>query len=338
MNNLPDIKNSDVVIFKPKDGHTEFQVVLDGDHDTVWATEQQIMELFGKARRTIGEHIKNIYNEGELDKESTWREFRQVQKEGTREVSRKIAVYNLDVIISVGYRVKSQVGIEFRKWATQKLKEYLLKGYSINQKLLQTELQKVETLQHEINQLKEELFQTQQTLTDGLLSIITHYSKSFELLDKYDKDELSSENLNKDVIYVINYDDVKNAIQQLKSDLITKKEASHLFGNEKDDSFQGILGSISQTVFGELAYPTIEEQAVQLLYSIIKGHPFSDGNKRIGSFIFVWFLEQNNHHLNKNGKRKINDNTLVTIALAVAQSLPEQRETIQKLVMNLIKN
>jgi len=126
--------------------------------------------------------------------------------------------------------------------------------------------------------------------------------------------------------------------QLSKSNLIAKGEASDLFGNEKDDSFQGILGSISQTVFGELAYPTIEEQAVQLLYSIIKGHPFSDGNKRIGSFMFVWFLEQNGHHLNENGERKINDNTLVTLALAVAQSLPEQRETIQKLIMNLIKN
>ncbi len=126
--------------------------------------------------------------------------------------------------------------------------------------------------------------------------------------------------------------------QYSKSNLIAKDEASYLFGNEKDDSFQGILGSISQTVFGELAYPTIEEQAAQLLYSIIKGHPFSDGNKRIGSFIFVWFLEQNGYHLNENGERKINENTLVTIALAVAQSLPEQRETIQKLIVNLIKN
>ncbi len=336
--NLPEIKNSEVIVFKPKDGQTEFQVVLDGDHDTVWATEQQIMDLFGKARRTIGEHIKNIYKEGELDREATWREFRQVQKEGEREVSRKVSIYNLDVIISVGYRVKSQVGIEFRKWATQRLKEYLLKGYSINQKLLHTEQKKVKSLQEEINTLNEELFETQKALTDGLLSIISHYSKSFELLDKYDKDELSSEDLNKDLIYVIKNDDVKQAIQQLKSDLIAKGEASDLFGNEKDDSFQGILGSISQTVFGELAYPTIEEQAVQLLYSIIKGHPFSDGNKRIGSFIFVWFLEQNKHHLNESGERKINDNTLVTLALAVAQSLPEQRKTVQKLIMNLIKN
>lgn len=335
---LPEIKNSEVVVFKPKGGQTEFQVVLDGKHDTVWATEQQIMELFGKARRTIGEHIKNIYEEGELDKESTRRDFRQVQKEGEREVTRKISIYNLDVIISVGYRVKSQIGTEFRKWATQRLKEYFLRGYSVNKELLKKEQSKVVGLQKEISVLNEELFETQKTLTDGFLSIISNYSKSFELLERYDKDDLSSDNLNKDVIYIINYDDVKKVIQRFKSDLIEKGEASELFGNERDNSFKGILGSVSQTVFGELAYPTIEEQATQLLYSIIKGHPFSDGNKRIGSFIFVWFLEQNKYHLNDKGERKINDNTLVTIALTVAQSLPEQRETIQKLILNLIRN
>jgi death-on-curing family protein len=336
--NLPEIKNSEVVVFKPKDGRTEFQVIIDGDENTVWATEQQIMELFGKARRTVGEHIKNIYEEGELDQESTWREFRQVQKEGEREVSRKVSIYNLDVIISIGYRVKSQVGTEFRKWATQRLKEYLLKGYSLNKELLKKEKKKVASLEKEVLTLNEELFETQKVLADGFLSIISQYSKSFELLEKYDKDDLSSENLSNDVIYVINYEDVKKAIQSFRSDLVEKGEASDLFGKERDESFKGILGSISQTAFGELAYPTIEEQATQLLYSIIKGHPFSDGNKRIGSFIFVWFLEQNEHHLNNKGERKINDNTLVTIALTVAQSLPEQRETIQKLVMNLIKN
>jgi len=167
---LPEIKNSEVVVFKPKDGQTEFEVVLDGEHDTVWATEQQIMELFGKARRTIGEHIQNIYQEGELDRASTWREFRQVQREGKREVSRKVSAYNLDVIISVGYRVKSQVGTEFRKWATQRLKQYLLKGYSINKKLLKKEQNKVIELQKEVNNLNRTLLETQQKLTDGFLN------------------------------------------------------------------------------------------------------------------------------------------------------------------------
>ncbi|MCH8534726.1 MAG: virulence RhuM family protein [Flavobacteriaceae bacterium] len=140
--NNPLISNSEVIVFKPEKGQTEFQVILDGAHDTVWATEQQIMDLFGKARRTIGAHIQNIYDEGELDKNSTWREFRQVQKEGSREVTRKIAAYNLDVIISVGYRVKSAVGTEFRKWATKKLKEHLIVGYTINKELLKNEKKK----------------------------------------------------------------------------------------------------------------------------------------------------------------------------------------------------
>jgi hypothetical protein len=197
---------------------------------------------------------RTIYEEGELDKESTWREFRQVQKEGEREVSRKVSIYNLDVIISVGYRVKSQVGIEFRTWATRKLKEYLLKGYTVNKELLRREQSRVSDLQKELSILNEELYETQKVLTDGFLSIISHYSKSFELLEKYDKDNLSSENLNKDVIYVINYDDVKKAIQRFKSDLIEKGEAGELFGNERDESFKAILGSVSQTVFGRIAY------------------------------------------------------------------------------------
>ena len=169
--NLPEIQNSEVIVFKPKSGQAEFQVVLDGEHDTVWATEQQIMDLFGKARRTIGEHIKNIYEEGELDKESTWREFRQVQKEGEREVFRKVSIYNLDVIISVGYRIKSQVGTEFRKWATQKLKEYLLQGFTINKELLQSKAEKIKELETHIDLLNEATFQNQKQITEGFLSI-----------------------------------------------------------------------------------------------------------------------------------------------------------------------
>ncbi|PKG42547.1 RhuM family protein, partial [Psychroflexus sp. MES1-P1E] len=241
-------------------------------------------------------------------------------------------------IISVGYRVKSPLATEFRIWATSKLKEYLLKGYSVNQELLKENKTQIKELKTEINLLQEVAFQNQKQITDGFLSILSHYSKSFELLNKYDTDDLTLDSLNSEIIYVINYNDVKDAINQLKKNLKSKGEASELFGNEKDKSFEGVLGSISQTVFGELAYPTVEQQSAQLLYSIIKGHAFSDGNKRIGSFIFVWFLEQNNIHLTNEGDRKVNDNTLVALALAVAQSLPEQREIIIKLIINLIKN
>jgi len=210
--NLPEKRNDELVVFKPKSGNTEFKVVLDSDHDTVWATEQQIVDLFGKSRRTIGVHIKNIYSEGELDKESTWREVRQVQKEGDKEVSRKIVIYNLDVIISVGYRVKSKVGIEFRKWATSKLKEYLLKGYSINKELLEGQQSRILELEQSLNQLHDQAIQEQKILTAGFLNIITDYSKSFELLRKYDSEQLSTEGLSSEIIYIINYQEVKEAI------------------------------------------------------------------------------------------------------------------------------
>lgn len=327
-----------LVAFRPAQGVTEYQVILDKGADTIWATELQIADIFGRDRTVVNRHIKNVFNDGELDQEATSAKIAQVRKEGDREIEREVLHYNLDVIISVGYRVKSPLATEFRKWATSKLKEYLLKGYALNKELLNSKAEKIKELESQIDFLKEAAFQNQKQITEGFLSIIGHYSKSFELLNKYDTEELSVEGLSEDVIYTINNQDVKKAIQELKKSLIEKGEASDIFGNEKDDSFEGILGSVSQTVFGQLAYPTIEEQAAQLLYSIIKGHAFSDGNKRIGSFIFVWFLEQNNFHLNANGKRKIDDNTLVALALAVAQSLPDQREMIIRLIINLIKN
>lgn len=334
---MNEINNKKIAVFQSSDNEIEFQVVIDNNEDTVWATQHQIIELFGKSRRTIGEHIKNIYSEGELDVISTRREFRQVQKEGNREVTRLVGLYNLDVIISVGYRVKSQRGIEFRKWATKRLKEYLIEGYSINKELLDQQNLKIKNLEKTVDLLNEKYIANQNIITDGFLSIISKYSRSFVLLNQFDSGTLNIDNLQHEIIYVVNYNDVKLAISQLKKDLIKKNEATNLFGNEKDDSFKGILGSISQTIFGQLAYPSIEEQAAQLLYSIIKGHAFSDGNKRIGSFIFVWFLEQNNFHFNKNGEPKITENTLVALALATAQSLPDQRDLIVKLIISLIK-
>lgn len=335
---FPEIKNSELVAFKPESGTTEFQVILDGEHDTVWATEQQIAELFGRDRTVINRHIKNSFKEGELKEVSTSAKIALVRMEGDREIERIVQHYNLDVIISVGYRVKSPIATDFRKWATSKLKEYLIKGYSINSELLTSKESRIKELEWSLKELHHKAIQEQKILTEGFLNIISDYSKSFELLSKYDSGNLSTDGLNNEIIYVINYVDVKETIEELKQILIKKGEASEIFGNEKDKSFEGILGSISQTVFGQLAYPTIEEQAAQLLYSVVKGHAFNDGNKRIGSFIFVWFLEQNNFHLNSKGERKINEITLPALALAVAQSLPEQRDIMVKLIINMIKS
>jgi len=330
--------NNKIVVFKPSVGETEYEVIIDENAETIWATEIQIAQLFDRDRTVINKHIKNIFSEGELSENSTSAKIALVRKEGDREISRDIQHYNLDVIISVGYRVKSNLATEFRKWATGKLKDYLLKGYAINNRLLENKTKRIKELEDQLNQLHDAAFETQKKITDGFLSIISQYSKSFELLNKYDTEKLTLDDVNGEIIYTINYDDVKSAILELKNELIKKGEAGDLFGNEKDDSFRGILGSISQTVFGELAYPTVEEQAAQLLYSIIKGHAFSDGNKRIGSFIFVWFLEQNNFSTTIDKKKKIDNNTLVSLALAVAQSSPDQREIIIKLIINLIKN
>lgn len=327
--------NPALVAYKPSNGVTEYQVIIDSGAETIWATEQQIADIFDRDRTVVGRHIRNSFKEGELDKNSVSAKFAHTAEDGK---TYQVNHYNLDTIISVGYRVKSPLATEFRKWATSKLKEYLLQGYALNKELLNSKTEKIKELESQIDFLNEAAFQNQKQITKGFLSIISRYSKSFELLNRYDTEELSVDGLSEQVIYTINYEDVEKAIQELKNSLIEKGEVTDIFGNEKDDSFEGILGSVSQTVFGQLAYPTVEEQAAQLLYSIIKGHAFSDGNKRIGSFIFVWFLEQNHFHLNIEGKRKIDDNTLVALALAVAQSLPEQREMIIKLIINLIKN
>ena len=214
--------NKALIAFKPSQGTTEYQVVLDKGADTIWATELQIADIFGRDRTVVNKHIKNTFKDGELDEDATSAKIALVRTEGGREIERELLHYNLDVIISVGYRVKSPLATEFRKWATSKLKEYLLQGYSINQGLLKSKAEKIKELEKEIDYLNETAFQGQRQITEGFLSIIGHYSKSFELLNKYDTEELSTEGLNEDVIYIINYKDVKEAIKELKRSLIAK--------------------------------------------------------------------------------------------------------------------
>lgn len=227
----------EIIVFNSSSTNAEFRIYLDSNLDTVWVTQAQLTELFGKAKGTISEHIKNIFSDGELESISTVRDFRIVQKEGSREIQRDITHYNLDVVISVGYRVKSKEGIAFRKWATKKLKEHLIKGYTINQKIQKSQIIELKT---QLNHLHESVIERQTQLTDGLLSIISNYSKTFELLNQYDTDDLSTNNLERELNYIINYEDVKKAIEKLKITLIKKGEASDLFGNEKDESFIGI--------------------------------------------------------------------------------------------------
>ncbi len=327
-----------IEIYKAKDGQTQIEVKF--EEDSVWLTQKQMAGLFEKDADTISLHLKNIYSEDELEEKSTTEFFSVVQKEGKRKVTRSIKFYNLDAILSVGYRVNSRRGTQFRQWATQRLKDYLVKGYALNEKRLNQVLQNMQQLEEAVKQIQHVGNSDTLKLSEvqGLLDIITNYTQSFILLNQFDSNSLSEEQLNENITYEIEYNDAVKAIEELKKQLIKKKEASKLFGNQKDKSFAGILKSIVQTFDGKYLYPSIEEQAAHLLYFVIKNHPFTDGNKRIGAFLFVWFLEKNKHRFKKSGELKINDNALVALALLLAQSNPDDKELMTKLIINLVNN
>ena len=255
--------NKPLVTFKPRNGQTEFKILLDGQNDTVWATQNQLVELFEKAKGTISEHVKNIFESGELDQSSTVRDFRIVQTEGNRQVERNITHYNLDVIISVGYRVNSKVGIEFRKWATARLKEYLIKGYSINEKRLAELQQSVKLIQKSMS-LPEETREEQK----GIVKILSDYALGLHILDGYDNQNLEIRDVSAGSTYEIKYEDAIKAIQKLKREF----GGSDLFGNEKDNSFKSSIATIDQTFEGTELYSSIEEKAANLLYFIVKNH------------------------------------------------------------------
>lgn len=330
-----------IEIYQTKD--KQAQVKVNFQEETVWLTQTQMAELFDKGRTTINEHIQNIFKENELEENMVCRNFRHTTQHGaikgkTQEVN--VKYYNLDVIISVGYRVKSKQGTQFRQWATQRLKDHLVKGYTLNEKRLQQVLQNMQQLEQAVKLIQQSGSATELSATEarGLLDIITNYTHSFILLNQFDSNSLPDEKLNENITYEIEYSEAVKAITELKKQLIKKKEASALFGNRKDQGFESTLNSVVQTFGGEYLYKSIEEQAAHLLYFVIKNHPFTDGNKRIGAFLFVWFLEKNRHRFKKSGELKINDNALVALALLVAQSNPDDKEIMIKLVMNLIRS
>ena len=312
-------------LYKTQDGNSQVSVKF--ENDTAWLSLKQISELFSRDKSVISRHIKNIFSSDELIYDSVVAFFATTAQDGK---TYQVEHFNLDVIISVGYRVNSKQGTQFRIWATQRLKEYLLNGFSINQKRLE-ELNKIVQIiaqnEENSNQISE---------AKGLLNILTKYTRSFILLNHFDSNRLELTNLNDSITYEIEYDKACKAITELKNQLIARREATSLFGNQKDKSFSGILSSVTQTFDGFYLYPTIEEQAAHLLYFVIKNHPFSDGNKRIGAFLFVWFLEKNKHLLKDNGENKINENALTALALLVAQSNPSDKELMIKLICNLI--
>jgi len=326
------MKNSEIKIYKTPNGETSIEVKL--EKETVWLSQKQMAELFDKDSDTIGLHLRNIYKSGELDEESTTEKYSVVQKEGKRNVKRQIKFYNLDAIISVGYRVNSKRGVLFRKWATQLLKDYLIKGYIINQQRLQKQAKQLDELKETIKILGSTLKYRKLTNDEstGLLKIISDYSYALDILDQYDYQTLKIENTSGKEVYQLTY---KEAIKQIN--LVKRTYGnSELFGNEKDDSFKSSLATIYQT-FGDVdLYPSIEEKAANLLYFIVKNHSFTDGNKRIAALLFLYFLEKNGLLFTETGNKRIADNALVALTLMIAVSRPEEKETMIKVIVNLI--
>lgn len=317
-----------IAIFKNETGDIKVSVKL--YEETVWLNLNQLVELFDRDKSVISRHIRNIFKEQELEEDSVVAKFATTASDTK---TYNVDHYNLDMIISVGYRVNSKQATQFRKWATGVLKGYLIKGYSINrEKVLHSELQ---NLQNTVRLLSNTLINQGLVNDTGseVIQLIQNYAKSWELLLKYDEDKLEfpkSEQLNYSG-RVLKYEQAKEAINSLKSELVAKGEASTLFGLERDKSLGGIIGNIYQTFGGVDLYPSLEEKAAHLIYFSIKDHPFSDGNKRIGSFLFLWFLQANNMD-----SCNITPESLTAMALLIAESQPENKEIIIKLVVNLL--
>ncbi|HSW54573.1 MAG TPA: RhuM family protein [Ignavibacteriaceae bacterium] len=323
---------SEIVLYKTPEGDTQIDVKL--EEETVWLTPNQMSKLFDKARPTILEHIKNTYLEGELQKNSTCRKFRQVQKEGKRTVIRGIEHFNLDVIISVGYRVKSKRGTQFRIWANKVLKDYLIQGYVLNEKKLREQTDRIKELERTIEVFSRvtDSYQLKQDEFSGILKVIKDYTYALDVLDKYDNKDLIITSTNRQISFNITYEAAKKVINKMKE----KFGGSSLFGKEKDKSFKGTVVSIYQTFGKKELYPSLEEKAAHLLYFTIKNHSFVDGNKRIAAAIFLWFMEMNNYLYTKDGNKRIADNALVALCLLIAESNPKEKEMIVKVIVNLI--
>lgn len=324
----------EVIIYKAKDGETKLEVNL--QNETVWLTQAQMSELFKKDVRTISEHVRNIFKEGELLEESSVR-----AKSGNSGIGlvKPTRYYNLDVVISVGYRVKSLRGTQFRIWATKTLREHLIKGYTINERRLKQQREiKLQELERVIKLFQETKESRLLSLieADGLLHVITEYANSWVLLNKFDQEKIVPKEKGGKEKSILDYEKAKREITLLKTKLLSQKEATNIFGQEREHNLEAVLGNLNQTFSGKALYPTIEQKAAHLLYFVIKDHPFVDGNKRIGAFLFIAYLHQNRYLTRKNGEKKINDNALVALALLIAQSNPKDKELMIALVTHLL--
>jgi prophage maintenance system killer protein len=316
----------EIIIYQTQDGTTNLDVRL--KNETIWLTQAQMVMLFDRDQSVISKHISNVFREGELDKNSVYAKFAYTATDGK---SYDVEHYNLDVIISVGYRVKSKRGTQFRIWANRVLKGYIVKGFVVNNR---AKTEQLEDLKQTVKLLSNVL--NTQTLTadeaTGLLKVITDYTYALDTLDRYDYQSLEINDTTEEISFRATYENAMEAIDTLRR----KFGSSGLFGKEKDQSFQSSINTIYQTFDGKDLYPSIEEKAAMLLYLVVKNHSFSDGNKRIAAFIFLWFLEKNGILYKSNGSRLIENNTLVALTLMIAESRTEEKDIMVKVVVNLI--
>lgn len=330
---IAEFDSSSIMIYVTEDNQISLDVKL--ENETVWLSQSQMALLFGRDRSVISRHINNIFKEGELEKSLVCANFAHTEKYGRKEGFVQVVTteyYNLDVIISVGYRVKSINGTRFRQWANRVLKDYLIKGYAINDKIKlehYNDLKNVVRLLSTTVKAQEKLSSDE---SDGLFSVISDYVYALDTLDRYDFQQLLIENTIKDERFHATYENAMDAINRLKP----KFGGSALFANEKDDSFRSSIGQIYQTWDGVELYPSVEEKAAMLLYLVVKNHSFSDGNKRIAAMLFLWFMERNGILYRPDGEKRIADNTLVALTLMIAESRTEEKDIMVKVVVNLI--
>lgn len=324
----------EVIMYRTEDGKTALGVRLAGE--TVWLAQAQIADLFSVKVPAISKHINNIYDDRELARKATVSKMETVRTEGKRQVTRTVEYYNLDMIISVGYRVNSARATRFRIWATQTLKDHLIRGYTFNERRLREK--GISEAEQAIQLLSRTLTLHNLVNEEGrdVLEVISRYAKSWLLLKEYDEQRLTAPKRCKLARVALDYLRIREAIAMLKARLMERGEATPLFGQERNEQLAGILGSIEQTFDGQPLYASIEEKAAHLLYFVIKDHPFADGNKRIGSFLFILFLCENRHLEDATGQIKINDNALVALALLIAESEPRNKDLMIRLVMNLL--
>ncbi|MCK9303493.1 MAG: virulence protein RhuM/Fic/DOC family protein [Bacteroidales bacterium] len=328
-----ELNENKIAIYQTKDGQLSVNVKI--ENETVWLTQSQMAVLFQKDRTVITRHINNIFKEGELEKQMVSANFAHTTPHGAikgKTQEKEVTLYNLDVIISVGYRVKSQQGTQFRIWANSVLKDYLVKGYAVNNKIVKQQYNELRNLVQVLGRT----VKNQEALTDAqsrsLLNVVVDYSYALDTLDKYDYQQLEVSQTTNEEKFHATYENAMAAIRSLKE----KFGKSDLFANEKDDSFKSSIGQIYQTFDGKDLYPSVEEKAAMLLYLVTKNHSFSDGNKRIAATLFLWFMDKNYILYNPDGSKRLADNTLVALTLMIAESRTEEKDIMVKVIVNLI--